>query len=437
MEILKDLQKLVDELKTTNSMNDKKDILAKYPQCKDIIVYTLDPFKQFYVTSKNIKKMEKSPELDTVYSENYDDIFKLLDDLSERKISGYKAIKTVVEFIKQNNNYKDLIYNIIDKDLKCRVAAGVVNKVWPNAVPEFKIALAKKYSDFKHKVDFSKDEWLSSRKLNGVRCLIVKKDNKISFLSRTGKPYFTLDNLIPDIKKLPLKNFVLDGELCIIDENGKDNFQAIMKEIRKKDHQVENPKFMAFDLLDIEEFENGCSRRNLYDRVTALVSVLTNYGSEKLSYVSQTLVKSYDNFKELENESIEKGWEGLILRKNTVYEGKRTNNILKVKQFFDDEFVVKDIEIGPIRHIIEDENGSTKEIESEMMSAAIIEYEGYKVGVGSGWTMEQRLDFYKNPDLIIGKTITVEYFMPSTNQKGGKSLTWPTVKYIHGNEREY
>ena len=40
-----------------------------------------------------------------------------------------------------------------------------------------------------------------------------------------------------------------------------------------------------------------------------------------------------------------------------------------------------------------------------------------------------------NPDLIIGKEITVQYFEETKNQKGELSLRFPTVKHVFENGR--
>jgi ATP-dependent DNA ligase len=42
---------------------------------------------------------------------------------------------------------------------------------------------------------------------------------------------------------------VFDGEVCIVDENGVEDFQGIMKEIKRKDHTIKNPKYKVFDYL--------------------------------------------------------------------------------------------------------------------------------------------------------------------------------------------
>ena len=425
---LMDLQKLVNELNTTNSTNEKKDILVKYPECKDILFYVYHPLKQFNVTSKNLKKLKN---LNGDYTE-FKDIFQLLDSLDATWITGHHAIKSVNEFIEQNKEYEELIYNIIDKNLKCRVNTSLVNKVFKDLIPEFKPALAYVYEDYENKVDFEKDTWYASTKLNGVRCIIIKEGDLVRFVSRTGKEFFTLDKLKPYILDIDKHSFILDGELCII-ENGKEDFTAIVSEIRKKDHSIENPKFMTFDFLEIEDFNNKKSKEKLSERLNKLQKYVTE--TAHIGILEQIKIQDMEHFKKIQDESAENGWEGLILRKDVPYEGKRSKNLLKFKLFEQEEFVVKDIETGPMRHIIY-ENGVSKEIESEMMTRAVIEYNGYDVGIGSGWSIDQRIEYYNDPNKIIGKEITVRYFAPSKNKKGGESLQFPTVKNVWENGRD-
>ena len=104
---------------------------------------------------------------------------------------------------------------------------------------------------------------------------------------------------------------------------------------------------------------------------------------------------------------------------------------MKYKSFFDDEYVVLDVENGPFRYV---KNG--KEVEEKMLSCVVIEHKGHKVRVGSGFTIDQRQEFFKHPNRLINKQITVQYFSESENQQGGLSLRFPTFKYLHGEKRE-
>ena len=121
-------------------------------------------------------------------------------------------------------------------------------------------------------------------------------------------------------------------------------------------------------------------------------------------------------------------WEGLMLRRNTIYEGKRTKNLLKVKNFHDAEYKVIDANFEDMSVVREG-----REVQENMLAQVWIEHKGYKVKVGSGFNQEQRIKYKKEP--IIGKIITVQYFEETKNQEGGISLRFPTVKVIHGDKR--
>ncbi len=422
MDDLQELKRLTIALNQTNSSNEKMRTLATHPQCKKLLRYTYDPFKQYFVSSKNLIK--NSDLRESLFT--HTDIFELLDDLDARTITGHEAIGAVNQFIDQNLAYKDLIYNIIDGNLKTRTDAKLINKVWPGTVPSFSVALAQKFEDHAKKVDFSKGEWFASRKLDGIRVItIIDGHGKITFLSRRGKEFTTLGVVKKALQKLKLGSVVFDGEMCIVDEKtGDEDFTDMIKLIRRKEFTVPNPRYKIFDYLSLDTFNNEKGGPKLSIRYGQLKNVIPN--SAVLDPVEQIPITSLGQFKKMRSEASEKGWEGLILRKNTNYEGKRSSGMLKVKSFHDMEFIVKDVEMGPIRFI---QNG--KEVTEDMLSAIKVEYKNNIVSVGSGFSMDQRRAFYKDPSLILGKEVTVKYFEETKNEKGLYSLRFPTLKAIY------
>jgi DNA ligase-1 len=122
-------------------------------------------------------------------------------------------------------------------------------------------------------------------------------------------------------------------------------------------------------------------------------------------------------------------WEGFMLRKNVGYEGKRSKNLLKVKKFHDAEYTVVDADFSKMAVVREG-----KEAQETMLAQVWIEHKNYLVKVGSGFSQEQRIKYMTSD--IIGKTITVQYFEETKNDKGGISLRFPTVKHIYENERD-
>ena len=70
-----------------------------------------------------------------------------------------------------------------------------------------------------------------------------------------------------------------------------------------------------------------------------------------------------------------------------------------------------------------------------MLSCVYISHKDHLVRVGSGFTIEERQNFYKDKTRILGKVIQVQYFEETKNQDGGISLRFPTFKYLYGDAR--
>jgi DNA ligase-1 len=149
-----------------------------------------------------------------------------------------------------------------------------------------------------------------------------------------------------------------------------------------------------------------------------------------LTLLEQELIHNDEHFQEWVKEAADYGWEGVMLRADEPYKGKRSKDLLKVKKFFDDEYEVVDVEMGPFRYV---KDGA--ECEETMLSCVMINHKGYTVRVGSGFSIDQRQEFYQNPKNILGQIITVQYFEETKNQDGGISLRFPTFKFLHGSVR--
>ncbi len=158
---LKRIQEFVTRLKSTNSTNDKIDIIKEYNDdyiIKQVLKYTYSPFKQFHLTSTTVKKNKKLEP-----REGYNDLFYLLDALTKRTITGHEAIQSVKGYIQHMEEWQqDLVFCILDKNLKTRTGADLINKAIPGCVPTFKVALANSYDKQKGKVNFDTQTWFAS-----------------------------------------------------------------------------------------------------------------------------------------------------------------------------------------------------------------------------------------------------------------------------------
>ena len=227
-----------------------------------------------------------------------------------------------------------------------------------------------------------------------------------------------------------------------MDEDGNEDFQSVMKQLRRKDHQIENPVYMMFDMLRKDDFDKGKSTELLSERLHKLRSVTDGSHAQTipwemkeidttntLRYLEQYVITDGRHFDTWGQMATDNNWEGFMLRKDIGYEGKRSKNLLKVKKFHDAEYKVVMSDLGKMS-VVRD----GKEKQETMLAQVWIEHKGYLVKVGSGFSQEQRIK-YTTED-IVGKTITVQYFEETKNDKGGISLRFPTVKHIYENERD-
>ncbi len=415
----KELQKYVDEMRSTSSANSKKAILEKYKDNEfimKVLYYVNSPYITFGVTSNQCTRHR-----DLGGARIIDNLFELLDNLKQRAITGHRALNIVNAYADNNLAYTKLIYSIIDRNIETRANATLINKVVKGFIPVFKVALAQPYEV--KRADFEKEDWYASRKLDGVRCICrIDNDGEIEFYSRNGKKFDTLAALKVDMYQLGFKNIIFDGEICIV-EDGLENFQSVMKEIKKSDHIIKEPKFYIFDCLTPSEFDSGTSTVPLNTRLKRVPKIK---GCEILGQVK---INSQKELEATAQDHVSKGYEGTMVRSND-YKGKRSFDLMKVKLFIDAEYEVVSVVNDNMRFF---DNG--EDVERETLAKVVIKHKGCDVGVGSGFSKEQRAFYYKYPDEIIGKVITVQYFEEIEKTPGVWSLRFPTLKVVHGPER--
>lgn len=428
-EDFRELREFVNEMNSSNSTNHKVEILTKYqyhPFIKRVLLYTYNPYWNFGVTSANLKKRSDL----IAPSEVYDDFFVMLDDFNQRHMTGHAAIGAMNRFIKDYEAWSDLIYQIIDRNLETRATSTLINRVNPNFIPTFDVALAHDAAKVKG-VNIFDGTWFVSRKLDGVRCICIVHGDEIRFFSRNGKEFLTLGKVAEEIRRLGITDVVLDGELCLMNEDGSDDFQGVLKQIQRKDHTIENPKYLIFDILEHEEFSGEYCSPLFSTRIECREYWLGDLKSSKiLEMLPQVRIKDESALEELKAQSKDSNWEGLIARKDTPYKSGRSKDMLKIKEFFDAEYVVTGVIMGPQRIIID-----SREVEEEMLSAVTIDHKGSQVQVGSGFTLEQRRHYYRNIDEILESVITVQYFESTIDQHGNHSLRFPVFKGNHGKTR--
>lgn len=270
-------------------------------------------------------------------------------------------------------------------------------------------------------VNFIRFPVLASPKLDGIRCLI--KDGVA--LSRSLKP-------IPNkyvqsyVRGLSMRLEGLDGEL-IVGPHDKDVFRrttsGVMSEEGKPDFT-----FYVFDLWN--EPQTYFDER--LQQVTRIVDHAFQAGVNRLKVVPHRKIVNPQTLEIEEERVLAEGYEGLMLRDpDGPYKyGRATAKqgwLLKLKQFVDAEAVVVGVE-----ERMHNENEATKDAlghtERSTSKAGLVPAgdlgalvcktpEGQEFNIGTGFTAEDRIGYWRIKDDLIGRLVKYKYFPTGAKDK--------------------
>jgi len=428
---------LFTTVKNTAGTNDKLQILKDNMSdlVKDIFEHTYGEHK--YFVTKVVPESYGTCTIET----HWKDYEQVLWQCEVHHIVGDEArmaLKWELERFQEED--QKILLNVLAHNLKIGVSRDNFQKIAP-IFDVYEVSLAEQLADTKG-VDPVDGTYFASRKLDGVRCVafinnyydeagLLHRD--VEFRSRQNKVFTTLDNLKDPVRQMVapyLGKWVLDGEVCILDKNGDEHFDWVMKEITRKDHTIENPCYNVFDLLTQDEFDMKEESPRFEIRLMALQDLYKQHPSDRIRVLKQERLMCQDDFDRWSGYVAEGHWEGFMLRKDVPYQRGRNKDLLKVKKFKDAEYVV----VGTLNSKVTYNEGGHKEFDA--CRALLIEHKGNQVQVGSGLSKEQRLRWYDHPEEIVGKTITVQYFEETKDSKTGEySLRFPVLKFIYENGR--
>jgi len=174
-------------------------------------------------------------------------------------------------------------------------------------------------------------DWIHETKYDGYRALIAMGSGKASLFTRTGLDWSDkFPTLIASAKALAADSALIDGEIVVLDADGKPSFGALQESIKTGAKDV---IFMAFDILAIDG-EDVRPRTNLA-RKALLQPLIPPDGAIKFA---DHIVGSGEP---LFAAMCAAGLEGIVSKRaDAPYRGKRTQNWLKVKCTLRQEFVI-------------------------------------------------------------------------------------------------
>jgi bifunctional non-homologous end joining protein LigD len=188
---------------------------------------------------------------------------------------------------------------------------------------------------------FTRDGWLFELKLDGYRLIASKSHNGALLLTRNGNDYTAV---FPEIARavaaLPLDSCIIDGEVVVLDPQGKPSFARLQQRgrlaspIDVKRAAVELPAtFFVFDLLAVEDFD--LRPLPLSERKALLLEAFPKLGPVRtLDHIEREGERFLEQVTAL-------GLEGMIAKRaDARYRGGRTDAWLKIKAEQTGDFVI-------------------------------------------------------------------------------------------------
>jgi DNA ligase-1 len=297
------------------------------------------------------------------------------------------------------------------------------------AVPVFECQLSHDSSNHESKLTGKK---IVERKLDGVRCLTVVdyEQRTVTQYTRNGKVLenfsHVTDYLSGFIDEFG-RSFVLDGEIM------SSSFQDLMKQVHRKDNvSASDAVLNLFDIIPLVEFKQGISvmgqrRRSQY--LKNFENIFNDSG-----FISIVPQREFDldvftdeiDFRDHMKEMVEAGYEGVMIKDpDAKYECKRTTGWLKMKPFIEVSLAVTQVEEGTGRNV-----GKL----GALVCEGVDDGKKIVVNVGSGFTDEQRAEFWQAKDTLIEQIVEVRADAATRSQDSEDvySLRFPRFLRVRG-----
>ncbi len=391
--------KTLADIAATSSKKEKEALLRKgdSPYLRDLLVAAYDKFKTYRVAT-----ITQPTEYNIVQPDTMEDFLDLCKLLASHTIGSSEASLRIKRFLAKNTAEGAQVFtNVLLRDLRSGFDESTCNKAFPGLIPVFKVQLANKVEDW----DALSYPIIVEEKFDGVRTLAVYDGIEVKFFSREGREFDECGVIAEQIKQLaPGLPFVLDGEFIATkfnpanktckkyaDGNWPFNYglSLVKTQDKTRDEVAEHLSYIVWDCIDYEFFmSSGVTGRNqrLVDRKMQLEVLFERHGLEfnNLKQANNTVCLDKGEVMSLFKEMRRQNKEGVMLKNpNSGYDFKRSNAVLKLKEFFNmDLRIVSAIE------------GTGKYV--GMLGALVCEDDDGKIStkVGSGFTDDDRTELW-------------------------------------------
>lgn len=420
MKTLQHFNEFVKEITASASRKYKQEVLTKYKDDEVIQKYLKIAYDPYLVFGISEKKLAKSiPGMNPYPCDSTFELFDYLNLHNTGRDCDVKLCQATIEKVSAAaEGCTWLLKELICKDLSIGVDSKTINSVIPGLIPTFDVQLANKYFDKPEYVEGK--EFAITTKIDGGRIIAIKENGSVSFFTRAGQRYEGLVDLEKEMLNRIPDNFVLDGEITLLDYknyDSKDAYKQAMK-ITRADGEKHGVKMLVFDGMPVADWKTQYCPLSWSARRKTLETFF-NKNTYIYFELLPVLYQGTDTSKitELLDAEIARKQEGVMINIcDAKYDFKRTSSLLKVKK-------MNTLDL----QIIGFEEGSGRL--TGTLGAILVRYkDGNVVKVGSGFTDGLREEIWKNQGKYLDTICEVKYFEPTTNADGGESLRFPIFK---------
>ena len=393
---------------------------------KRFLYFALNPMLTYNISKKSTDKLMAEENFDGQKLIFFNDIFECCEHLSRLRgmdDATLRQVKMLLNVKYPEMDERELYIQLLSKKVRLGIAAKTINKIIPNLIPEWEVQQA--YTVEKYPLKEGTEFWLT-QKLNGARATLYEGQ----LLARSGMPYKGLEHITDALSWLRVAGFVADGELTLKDKGDLSDNEAfrVSTGILNSDNVNKTVIcYTIFDMIPVKDFDalkpqvTYRYRRDILNQFAERIA--DTDGAVK---VLPVLYHGTDQSKieELLEQMVREDKEGLMINTDAPYRRTRHKGILKVKRFYTMDLPIIRCEEGTGRL-------------SGTLGAFVLKYKENEVKVGSGFTDEQREQFWNNRDDMEGLLCEVKYKEISQDKVTGlESLQFPVFVGIRTDKTE-
>mgnify|MGYP001420452951 FL=1 len=393
---------------------------------KRFLYFALNQMLTYNISKKSTDKLMAEENFDGQKLIFFNDIFECCEHLSRLRgmdDATLRQVKMLLNVKYPERDERDLYIQLLSKKVRLGIAAKTINKIIPNLIPEWEVQQA--YTVEKYPLKEGTEFWLT-QKLNGARATLYEGQ----LLARSGMPYKGLEHITDALSWLRVAGFVADGELTLKDKGDLSDNEAfrVSTGILNSDNVNKTVIcYTIFDMIPVKDFDalkpqvTYRYRRDILNQFAERVA-----DTDGAVNVLPVLYHGTDQSKieELLEQMVREDKEGLMINTDVPYRRTRHKGILKVKRFYTMDLPIIRCEEGTGRL-------------SGTLGAFVLKYKENEVKVGSGFTDEQREQFWNNRDDMEGLLCEVKYKEISQDKVTGlESLQFPVFVGIRTDKTE-